>query len=137
VTGVIGDLAVVERWFAAVNDEDVGQLESLTQEQVEIVGPRGQGLMQRRVLGEWLARSGFQSQPLRWFCGGDGRVVVEHVGQWHDVTTGDLQDQRVIGSEFFVRAGQVARYVRHDSGVTAALTAAGLDEQQTAVTTRR
>src|SRR4051794_9549177 len=67
-------------------------------------------------LGEWLARSGFRFQPLRWFCGADGRVVVEHAGRWHDVATGNPQGERILGSEFVVRAGQVAKYVRHDSG---------------------
>lgn len=55
---------------------------------------------------------------------------MEHVGQWHDVTTGELQDERVIGSEFFVGEGQMTRYVRHDAGLVAALSAVGLYEQQ-------
>lgn len=134
---VIGDLAVVERWLAAVDDEDPALLEALSSEQVEIIGPRGQGLMDRSVLSEWLARAGFRSRPLRWFCGADGRVVVEHLGQWHDVATGDVQGERVIGSEFVVRDGRVARYVRHDSGVADALVAAGLDEHDSLVTRRR
>jgi hypothetical protein len=133
---MVGDLAVVERWLAAVNDADMQQLEALTSGQVEIIGPRGRGLMDRRVLGEWLGRAGFSSEPLRWFCGGDGRVVVEQSGRWRDVATGDLQGQRIIGSEFTVREGQVVRFVRHDSGVSDALAAAGLDEQRDLVTSR-
>ncbi len=70
-----------------MNGADVSRLETLSDEQVEIVGPRGQGVVPRRALGEWLARSGFRSRELRWFCGGDGRVVVEHVGEWHDIAT--------------------------------------------------
>jgi ketosteroid isomerase-like protein len=127
---VIGDLAVVQTWLAAVNDEDAAQLEALSSEQVEIIGPRGQGVMHRRVLGEWLARSGFRAEVRRWFCGGEGRVVVEQLGRWQDVATGHVQAQRVIGSEFTVRGGRVVRYVRHDSGVIDALAAAGLDEQR-------
>jgi hypothetical protein len=133
---MIGDSAVVEAWLAAVNDQDARQLEALTNEQVEIIGPRGQGVADRRVLGAWLARSGFQAAARRWFCGGDGRVVVEQLAQWHDVATGAQQDQRVIGSEFTVHASRVARYVRHDAGVSDALAAAGLDEQRDLVTSR-
>src|SRR3954466_2220300 len=69
-----GDLGVVEDWLTAVNEGAVDRLQGLSHEQVDIVGPRGQGLMDRRVLGEWLARSGFRSHPLRWFCGADGAV---------------------------------------------------------------
>lgn len=134
---VIGDLAVVEQWLAAVNDEDVARLEALTSEPVEIVGPRGHGTMARHVLGEWIARAGFRSRPLHWFCGGDGRVVVEQLGHWRDVATGEVRGQRVVASEFAVRDGRVTRYVRHDSGVFDALAAAGLDEHHNLVTDRR
>jgi hypothetical protein len=136
-------VAVVERWLDAVNEQDVEGVEgvegveALTSEQVEIVGPRGQGMMDRSVLGEWLSRSRFISRPLRWFCGADGMVVVEQEGTWHDVATGQRQGRLFIGSEFVVRHGQVVRYVRHDIGVDAALAASGLDEQRGLVTYRR
>lgn len=120
-----------------MNEQDAARVEMLSSERVEIVGPRGQGLMDRSVLGEWLARAGFTSRALHWFCGADGRVVVEQQAQWHDVVTGGLQDRLVIGSEFVVRDGRVVRYVRHDDGVADALAAAGLDEQRDVVAARR
>jgi hypothetical protein len=135
--GMVGVLAVVEGWLDAVNEQDAAHVEALSSERVEIVGPRGQGLMDRSVLGQWLARAGFTAQALRWFCGADGRVVVEQQAQWRDVVTGEPQDRLVIGSEFVVRDGRVTRYVRHDSGVTAALDTAGLDERQNLVTHRQ
>jgi hypothetical protein len=73
----LGSLAVVEAWLDAVNRKDVGALERLTHDEVEIVGPRGSGRMDRAVLAEWLARAGFSAEVLRWFCGADGSVVVE------------------------------------------------------------
>jgi len=93
--------------------------------------------MNRRLLSEWLARAGFSSEPLRWFCGGDGQVVVEQAGRWCDVATGDLQSQRIISSEFTVREGQVVRFVRQHSGLTDALAAARLQEQRDLVTVRK
>lgn len=126
----------MERWLTAVDDENAAELEALTSEEVETVGPRGRGTLERCVPGEWLARSGFRSRPLRWFCGRDGRVVVEMDGQWHDVATGERQGQRVIGSEFVVRDGRITCYVRHDSGLSEALLAAGLDERCDSVTAR-
>ncbi len=48
--------------------------------------------------------------------------------------TGQLQGRSVIGSQFIVRHGRVVLYVRHDTGVDAALAAAGLDEQRDLVT---
>ncbi|MEJ7755943.1 MAG: nuclear transport factor 2 family protein [Nocardioidaceae bacterium] len=90
-------MAIVEQWLAAVNRGDGVRLEQLTHEEVEIVGPRGSGRADRRVLSEWLTRAGFSAEPLRWFCGGDGRVVVEQDARWVDVATGEEQGSRTRG----------------------------------------
>ncbi|MEU8611179.1 nuclear transport factor 2 family protein [Actinoplanes sp. NPDC048791] len=129
-----GALGVVEQWLTAVNAGDGARVESLSHEQVDIVGPRGRGSAPRAVLSEWLARSGFSSQPVRWFCGGDGLVVVEQDATWHDPATGEPQDSFRIGSLFRVEDGRVARYERFDDGVAGALAAAGLDAARDEVT---
>lgn len=61
----IGSLAVVEEWLDAVNRADGPDLERLTHEEVEIIGPRGSGQSHRTVLSEWLTRAGFSADPLR------------------------------------------------------------------------
>jgi hypothetical protein len=82
------------------------------------------------VLVEWLGRAGFSAESRRWFCGGDGRVVVEQDARWADVVTGAEQGRARLASEFRVDPGErrVARYVRHDAGTAAALSATGLSE---------
>ncbi len=122
----IRSLAVVEEWLGAVNRGDGVRLEQLTQEEVDIVGPRGSGRADRRVLSEWLTRAGFSAEPLRWFCGGDGSVVVEQDARWIDVATGKEQGRARVASQFLVKQKRIARYVRHDDGLLPALTAAGL-----------
>ena len=121
-----GSLAVVERWLHAVNERDGTSLEALSHEQVEITGPRGSGPADRSVLSEWLRRAGFSAQAVRWFCGGDGTVVVEQDAAWDDPVTAAAQSRSRVASRFLVRDGLVARYVRHDAGVDDALRAAGL-----------
>ena len=121
-----GSLAVVEQWLEAVNDRDGVALEALSSERVRITGPRGAGEMDRSVLSEWLLRAGFSATPLRWFCGGDGSVVVEHDGQWRDVSTGEGQDRIRNASRFVVQNGAVTDYERHDDGLAAALARSGL-----------
>jgi hypothetical protein len=132
-----GALGVVERWLEAVNARNGAELARLSHERIEVVGPRGAGLMERAVLQDWLARSGFSSRPVRWFCGGHGVVVVEQVASWADAATGEPQGDLRIGSQFTVRAGRVAAYRRFDDGVGAAIAGAGLDEARDLVTTRR
>ena len=123
-----GDLGVVEDWLAAVDAGDAARLTALTAAEVELVGPRGTVRADRSVLAGWLARAGFSAESRRWFCGGDGRVVVEQDARWVDVASGREQGHARIASEFLVEpVGRlVARYVRHDAGTAAALAAAGL-----------
>jgi len=133
-TRIPGALGVVEQWLAAVNAGDATRVESLSREQIDIVGPRGRGSAPRSVLSDWLTRSGFSASPLRWFCGGDGLVVVEQDARWRNPATGEPQDSFRIGSLFQIIDDQVARYERFDEGVDAALNAAGLDADRDEVT---
>jgi len=121
-----GSLAVVEEWLAAVDAADGPRMQRVTADEVEIVGPRGAGRVDRRGLAEWLARSGFTATSLRWFCGAGGTVVVEQDARWADPTTGAPRGAARIASRFRVDGGRVAGYVRHDDGLAPALAAAGL-----------
>ena len=121
---------MVEDWLAAVDARDGARLTALTTAQVDVVGPRGSGRADRGLLVEWLGRAGFSAEPRRWFCGADGRVVVEQDARWVDVVTGAEQGRARIASEFRVDPAErrVTRYVRHDAGTAAALAATGLTE---------
>lgn len=119
-----GAPAVVAEWLEAADRRDGTRLELLSAEDVEVVGPRG-SVRGARVLSEWVARAGFSAEPLRWFCGGDGTVVVEQDARWVDVATGAAQGRAVVASQFAVHGARVARYARHDA-LEPALAAAGL-----------
>lgn len=123
----LGSLAVVEEWLDAVNRVDGRRLEQLTTEEVEIVGPRGSGRADRRVLSEWLVRAGFSAESLRWFCGADGSVVVEQDVRWVDSATRVERGRARVASQFVVDGACIGRYVRHDGGLVSALAAAGLN----------
>ena len=119
-----GDLAVVERWLDGVNKADRTSVIDLTAADVEIVGPRGVG-RGRELLADWLSRAGFSSEVRRWFCGADGRVVVEQEAAW---TGPDGSATRArIASAFVVQEERIARFERFDA-LTTALARAGLDE---------
>lgn len=123
----LGALAVVEAWLDAVNRGDAAALERLTHDEVQIVGPRGSGRTDRSVLAAWLSRAGFSAEPLRWFCGADGSVVVEQDARWSDPATGEARGHARLASRFVIDDARVARYVRHDDGLQPALDAAGLN----------
>lgn len=125
-----GALAVVRDWLDAVNDGDPQQVERLSAADIEIVGPRG-SVRGRQALTAWLGRAGFSAQARRWFCGGDGSVVVEQDARWVDPATGVEQGRAVVASQFLVGGtgvtASIRRYARHDD-LRTALAAAGLHE---------
>jgi hypothetical protein len=119
-----GELATVERWLHAVNDADREALLAVTAPDMEIVGPRGIG-RGHDLLADWLERAHFTSQALRWFCGTEGRVVVEQDATW--MAPGGQPSQARVASGFIVRQQLVARFERFDA-LHAALQALGLGE---------
>lgn len=121
-----GALGVVDAWQRAVNDGSVTEAETLTADQVEVLGPRGEGRMPGRDVGAWMVRSGFRATPQRWFCGGDGTVVVELDARWVDNETGRERGRATVATHFKVEDGVVLRIARHDDGLEIALNAAGL-----------
>jgi hypothetical protein len=125
-------LDVIEGWLRAINAGDARAAAALSQEQIVVVGPRGRGPMPSAALGEWLARSGFSARPTRWFCGGDGRAVVELEARWKD-----SPETLTIGTLFRVTEGRVAEFERFDSGVSDALAAAAMREDRDEVALSR
>jgi hypothetical protein len=130
-------LEVVESWHSAVNARDVEQLCALASRDVEVVGPRGAG-RGHDVLMQWYRRGGLTAEPLRWFCGPRGNVVVEQRGRWFSPEAVTVEDsgrwfipdttsERIVASSFSVLAGRVVRYQRFDK-LRDALAAAALSD---------
>lgn len=125
----LGALRIVEAWQEAVNAGASTRVRELSADQIEVLGPRGAARISSDELSAWMTRSGFSATPLRWFCGGDGTVVVEQDARWEDTTTGAEQSTAVVATDFRVGDGLVERVGRHDN-LTAALDAAGLAPSQ-------
>jgi len=117
-------LEVVESWHSALKAHNVEQLCSLASRDVEVVGPRGAG-RGHDVVRQWFRRGGFNAEPLRWFCGARGPVVVEQRGRWFTPEAVTVEDsgrwiipdttsERIVASAFSVVAGRVVRYQRFD-----------------------
>lgn len=117
-------LAVVESWHIAINTHDIELACALASDNVEIVGPRGssRGLAGLR---EWLGRVPFSAEPLRWFCGRSGCVVVEQLGYWMIL---QAATERIVASSFCVVNGRVVRLQRFGN-LDQALRAASLSDE--------
>lgn len=117
-------LEVVESWHSAVKARDVEQLCALASRDVEVVGPRGAG-RGHDELRRWFRRGGLTAEPLRYFCGSRGQVVVEQRGRWFTPEAVTVEDsgrwfipdttsERVVATAFSVLAGRVVRYQRFE-----------------------
>ena len=114
----MGPLGVVEAWQQAVNAGDGERLVAVSSPDIAVGGPRGSG-HGPALLREWLAHAGIQLQPLRWFSGADGAVVVEQNARWNG------GDSLRLASSFLVAGGVLTRFFRHDD-LAAALAATRL-----------
>lgn len=115
---------VVQAWQDAVNHRDSERLLALSDENIEIVGPRGSAYG-HAVLSAWLERAGMTLQSLRAFAREDQIVVAQHA-QWQSAETGLEGSEADIASYFVVRGGKVTQFRRYDN-LDDALREAGLE----------
>lgn len=122
---------IVRAWHEAVNRGDADALVALSDENIEVGGPRGLA-RGHAILRDWLDRAGIQLAPQRWFAS-SAELVVEQVATWRGPDDA-VTDPQLIASSFRVENGRVTRAVRYGS-LEEALAATGLslaDEVQTA-----
>ncbi len=117
-------LAVVRRWHEALAAGAVEEVVALTEPDVAIGGPRGTA-RGHDVLRAWAASAGARLEPVRWFCGPDGRVVVDQRATWPD-GSGRRTAPLEVATAFTVAGGRIGRIDRHPDLPTA-LAAAGLE----------
>jgi len=116
-------LELVDAWVAAANEQDAERLVSLSDPQIEIVGPRGSGSGQQ-LLRDWLARAGLTLETSRRFAHGSS-VVLEQRGIWRPTETGEITGDKLVASAFEVDGERVTKFARFDT-LDDALRAAGL-----------
>ena len=103
---------VVRAWHDAVNGGDTDALIALSDDDIEVGGPRGSA-RGSAVLRDWLGRASIQLEPRRWFASPTA-LVVEQVATWRG-QGGEVTDPEVIASSFKVENGLVSRTVRYGS----------------------
>jgi len=115
----------VRAWHEAVNRSDVDALSAVSDDDIEIGGPRGSA-RGSAVLRDWLRRAGIRLEPLRWFAS-PTELVVEQAATWRSAD-GAVTNPEIVASSFTVEGGRVTRTVRYGS-LEEALAAAGLKLQ--------
>ena len=115
----------VRAWHEAVNQGDADALVALSDDDIEVGGPRGSA-HGSWVLRDWLERAGIRLEPQRWFAS-PAELVVEQIATWRSAD-GSVTEPEILASSFTVEDGRVTRTVRYGS-LEEALSAAGLTSQ--------
>jgi limonene-1,2-epoxide hydrolase len=105
-------IRTVQAWQDAANAQDIDQLLALSDENIEIVGPRGTS-HGHQPLREWMRRAGLTLETRRTFAHGN-IVVIEQHAVWRNVETGAVSGDADIASSFQVTNGRIVRYGRFD-----------------------
>jgi hypothetical protein len=113
---------VVRAWHEAVNQGDADALVALSDDEIEIGGPRGSA-HGSAVLRDWLDRASIRLEPRRWFAS-PAELVVEQVATWRG-PDGGFTDPEIVASSFEANDGRVTRTIRYGS-LEEALAATGL-----------
>lgn len=112
-------------WQAAANQQDLEQLLALSDQAIEIVGPRGVAYG-HQVLNDWLARAGLHLTTERIFARGAVVVIAQH-GVWRSPETGEIIGEAALATLLRMAANRVHYLMRTDDLATA-LAQAGLNE---------
>jgi hypothetical protein len=115
-------IEIVCAWHDAVNRVDADALVALSDDDIEVGGPRG-STRGSAVLRDWLGRAGIQLEPRRWFAS-PSELVVEQVATWRG-PDGAVTEPQIIASSFSVENSRVMRTIRYGS-LEEALAATGL-----------
>jgi hypothetical protein len=119
------DTSVIAEWHDALNTGDADRLVSLSNDDVEIVGPRGSA-RGSHFLPDWVARSGIRLEMRRLFAR-DNTVVAEETAEWRSPETGNVIDCQELATIFRIEEGRVS-YIDRRPSLADALHLTGLSE---------
>jgi hypothetical protein len=92
------EIATVQAWQAAANDQDIDRLLALSAADIAIIGPRGRG-SGHQILRDWIARAGLTLTTYRIFQRRDTVVLAQHA-RWQSDATGVWPVKRSLPHDF-------------------------------------
>lgn len=98
-------METVLAWIAAVNHQQLDELLELSDQQIEIVGPRGSGFG-HALLGDWIAQAGL-SLEVKALWQRRNEVLVEAIGKWSEA-----ESRARVVMLFGVANGRIRRFQR-------------------------
>ena len=106
------NLAIAEAWVAFSNQQDLNNLQAVTAEPLELIGPRGAGLINRQELAEWMVRANLTLATNARYAK-DEFVVFQQEGTWFN-TDGSIKGQATVFTVLKIINGKVSFLARYD-----------------------
>ena len=107
----------VSNWHEAVNGGDLAWAVEVVTDPVEVLGPRGAGIISATEFAGWVERSHISLEPYAWHPIADRVTVVQQRATWAE---GDERTEPVDVVTVFVTAGvRIAAALRFDDLDTA------------------
>jgi hypothetical protein len=106
-------IETAELWVALSNQKDLVGLSELTAHELELVGPKGTGVINHQELGEWLNRANLKLSTINQYAKAQ-YIVLEQNGTWlNDDDT--IKGQTIVFTVFKVVDLKVIFLARYDN----------------------
>ncbi|GAA0599297.1 hypothetical protein GCM10009001_14480 [Virgibacillus siamensis] len=119
-------IETAETWIEFSNQRNLEGLSKITSHELELIGPKGAGVINHRQLGEWIERANLQLATIERYAK-DNYIVLEQHGTWlNDDDT--IKGRDIVFTVFKVVDRQVNFLARYDNKEEA-FKVSGLDDE--------
>lgn len=106
-------IETAETWIKLSNHKNLDGLSKITSNELELIGPKGTGIINHQELGEWIERANFQLATIGRYAR-DQYIVLEQHGTWlNDDDT--IKGQTIVFTVMKVVDRQVDFLARYDN----------------------
>lgn len=105
-------IETAEKWVELSNQKNLEGLSKITSNELELIGPKGIGVINHQELGKWIERANLQLATIEKYAK-DHFIVLVQQGTWlNDDDT--IKGQAIVFTVFKVVDGQVHFLARYD-----------------------
>jgi hypothetical protein len=106
-------IETAETWVELSNQKNLEGLSQVSSDKLELVGPKGTGVIDHQELGEWIKRANLQLATIERYAKDHYIVLMQH-GNWLD-DDDSIKGQAIVFTVFRVIDRQVNFLARYDN----------------------
>lgn len=106
-------IETAEAWVSLANQKDLEGLAQVTADELELIGPKGQGVINHLELGEWLERANLKLSTINQYAK-DHFIVLQQNGTWFN-NDNSVKGQAIVFTVIKVVNRKVVFLARYDN----------------------